>query len=103
VARMGGDEFVVLLPGSVGNSIQSRIAELRQIAIETTIPAHSVAMSIGEACYPEDGSDAEELLAAADKRMYSAKQARRKANVVPFPQVPVARAYTAPRIAGMGQ
>ncbi len=34
-------------------------------------------MSIGEACYPEDGSNAEELLAAADKRMYAAKQVKR--------------------------
>jgi diguanylate cyclase (GGDEF)-like protein len=91
VARMGGDEFVLLLPGSGNDGIRQRIDELRQIAIETAIPASSVCMSIGEACYPEDGSDAEELLAAADKRMYAAKQARRRPNIVAFPVAQAAR------------
>jgi diguanylate cyclase (GGDEF)-like protein/putative nucleotidyltransferase with HDIG domain len=103
VARMGGDEFVLLLPGSGGDSIRQRIDELRRIAIETRIPAHNVSMSIGEACYPEDGSDAEELLAAADKRMYSAKQIRRKSNVVVFPSNPAETAGASPRAARVAQ
>jgi diguanylate cyclase (GGDEF)-like protein/putative nucleotidyltransferase with HDIG domain len=103
VARMGGDEFVLLLPGSGGHSIQQRLDELRRIAIETTIPNHTVSMSIGAVSYPEDGSDAEELLAAADKRMYSAKQARRKSNVVAFPPIPAESPRVAPLAAGMAQ
>jgi diguanylate cyclase (GGDEF)-like protein/putative nucleotidyltransferase with HDIG domain len=85
VARMGGDEFVLLLPGNGGDLMRQRIDELRQVSVETAIPAHNVCMSIGEVCYPDDGSDAEELLAAADKRMYAAKQAKRKAKVIEFP------------------
>jgi GGDEF domain-containing protein len=33
-------------------------------------------VSVGEACFPEDGTDAEQLLSVADKRMYQAKQSR---------------------------
>lgn len=102
VARMGGDEFVLLLPGSGGDAIRQRIGELRRIAIETAIPAHNVCMSVGEACYPEDGSDAEELLAAADKRMYAAKQIRRKSGATAIPPA-LENAYRLPQVAEMAQ
>ncbi|MGO4883381.1 MAG: HD domain-containing phosphohydrolase [Bryobacteraceae bacterium] len=96
VARMGGDEFVLLLPGSDRRAIQNRIAEIRQIAIGTGMPAGAgVSMSIGEAYYPEDGADAEELLAEADKRMYKAKQLRKKHRLAVYPQTSVEIAATA--------
>ena len=41
-----------------------------------------LSVSIGEACFPEDGTDAEQLLAVADKRMYEAKQ-RGRAHPIP--------------------
>jgi diguanylate cyclase (GGDEF)-like protein len=77
VARMGGDEFVILLPGSDREAVYRRISEFQSIACDATQTvsgAGVITLSVGEAFYPEDGSDAEQLLAEADRRMYKSKQ-----------------------------
>jgi GGDEF domain-containing protein len=40
-----------------------------------------LSLSVGEAFFPEDGVDAEELLAAADRRMYRVKRSHRAARI----------------------
>lgn len=84
VARMGGDEFVMLFC-----DVQSRdavSAKVDQILQALAPPLEGdfggIAMpscSIGVACYPVDGEDADTLLAHADGAMYRAK--RRTAGV----------------------
>jgi diguanylate cyclase (GGDEF)-like protein len=77
---MGGDEFVLVLPASDCESIQRRIGELREIGARAGCAVAGVAgmtISIGEAFFPVDGSDAEQLLAEADRRMYLNKRAAR--------------------------
>jgi diguanylate cyclase (GGDEF)-like protein len=82
VARMGGDEFVVIVQVRNGDdeawlrAVASRVqaAISRPVAIE----GHWVVVgaSIGVARFPEDGDDSESLLRRADEAMYRAKQGR---------------------------
>jgi diguanylate cyclase (GGDEF)-like protein len=73
VARFGGDEFVVLAPGSAGRTVAERIAAA-VAALEAVEGGGSVTVSGGVARFPEDGSSAEALLAAAEAALRSAKQ-----------------------------
>ncbi len=86
-ARMGGDEFVVLLPGMPHTAVAERIQHMRkaildQTKAETGLP---LSVSIGSACLPLDGRDAESLLATADRSMYASKNACPKAEPAPLP------------------
>ena len=82
VARMGGDEFVVLLPG-----VRQADAEVKAQQLQTVVAnvCHNLfgerllTVSTGVALYPADGSDAEQLLAEADRRMYKQKRERSEA------------------------
>jgi diguanylate cyclase (GGDEF)-like protein/putative nucleotidyltransferase with HDIG domain len=79
VARMGGDEFVLILPNLPREIAAVKIEEIRQIVRQAGdgLGDHSLGLSIGEAYYPADGLDAEDLLAKADERMYKVRQASR--------------------------
>jgi diguanylate cyclase (GGDEF)-like protein len=77
-ARYGGDEFVVLLPESptsgaldVAERIRGAIGA-RPLAIDGQQIVTSV--SIGVACFPEDGHTLDALAARADRALYQAKQ-----------------------------
>src|SRR5690349_8906391 len=82
VARMGGDEFVLILPASKREDLRVRIAELANIGAQAAVVG--LTMSVGEAFYPQDGDDAEQLLAEADRRMYTTKQAEKKKRDIPL-------------------
>ncbi|MDO8336365.1 MAG: EAL domain-containing protein [Candidatus Saccharibacteria bacterium] len=78
VARMGGDEFTLLLQKIAVNTDVAHIAEKVIAAIEqpAEINGHEVVVgcSIGIAIYPQAGRDADTLLKHADMAMYKAKQ-----------------------------
>lgn len=80
VARMGGDEFVLVLPGMAAKELDTKVKRLMHIASEAGrdgVGDDILSASVGTAHFPEDGSDAETLLAEADKRMYRVKQSHR--------------------------
>jgi diguanylate cyclase (GGDEF)-like protein/putative nucleotidyltransferase with HDIG domain len=77
VARMGGDEFVIVAPGMNLEAANEKASRLNQLAIEAgrkIAGRDLVALSVGTAFCPEDGFDVEHLLAEADRRMYSMKK-----------------------------
>lgn len=81
VSRMGGDEFVVVLPGVDRTAAQARCQALEEVVILAGIEVcgeQCVGLSAGIAQFGVDGSSPNELLEAADVRMYQSKQ-RRKA------------------------
>ncbi|HAS77544.1 MAG TPA: diguanylate cyclase [Marinobacter adhaerens] len=75
VARIGGDEFVLLLQGDDHHeAVYQRI--LATVGDPVTVGDQNVSLtaSLGITRYPEDGSDAEGLIRHADQAMYSAKE-----------------------------
>jgi diguanylate cyclase (GGDEF)-like protein len=77
VARMGGDEFVIVAPGMSPEAASEKSSRLNQLAVEAgrkIAGRNLVALSVGTAFCPQDSFDVERLLAEADRRMYSMKQ-----------------------------
>jgi diguanylate cyclase (GGDEF)-like protein len=76
-ARMGGDEFVILAPGMTESAVAERTGALNYLARQAgqdVCGEDSLSLSAGAAFYPQDGTNAEQLLAEADRRMYAAKR-----------------------------
>jgi len=77
VARMGGDEFVVLLPGA-NSEMAQQVADKLIHTLRASMPlggviAYQPMASAGIAVFPEDGESADLLLRNADLAMYTAK------------------------------
>ncbi len=77
VTRLGGDEFILLFPGTDGSGA-AQVAEklIHSITQAFSTPAQelNVSASIGIAIYPDDGEDFETLSKNADTAMYRVKQ-----------------------------
>jgi diguanylate cyclase (GGDEF)-like protein/PAS domain S-box-containing protein len=78
ICRIGGDEFVVVLPEVKRSSDVAQVAQkvIEQLSQPVLIEERelTVTPSIGIAVFPEDGRDAETLIRNADAAMYHAKE-----------------------------
>ena len=74
VCRWGGDEFVIMLPetdrseaGALAERLRAEVADCGKCAGAT--------ISLGVACFPQDGKDYDGLVANADRALYASKHA----------------------------
>ena len=81
LSRLGGDEFIVLLPELAGPADAQRVAQKlgSVLSAPCTVDGYEVHLgaSIGIVFYPDDAQDAQTLLRYADMAMYRAKAAGR--------------------------
>jgi len=80
VARVGADEFVLLLASARPEELAGKIDSLDRLvanACRSLCGQEDSGMAVGVACFPEHGGDAESLLAFAEQGMARAKEARR--------------------------
>jgi diguanylate cyclase (GGDEF)-like protein len=76
VARLGGDEFVILA-GSANPDYAAQLAQkiLEQLRLPILVGGQSISISgsLGIAVFPDNGTDTQQLMRAADMAMYTAK------------------------------
>lgn len=74
-ARIGGDEFALLLPETDHAGAVTLVQRLTAAAADQHIDGYPVRCSAGIAVYPDDGRTVEALLRSADGALYRAKRA----------------------------
>lgn len=82
--RYGGEEFVLIMPGTTARDARARLEALR-VAVSRAVIHHEgralepITVSIGLAASPDHGKDGPTLVAAADAALYAAKRSGRNA------------------------
>ena len=82
-ARLGGEEFVVLLPDTGAEACQVVAERIRKAVSHMSMPQVKdkplppVTVSLGIAVYPEHGGTMEEMLHSSDRALYESKRAGR--------------------------
>jgi diguanylate cyclase (GGDEF)-like protein len=90
VARIGGDEFVVVLrelrsEGAVSTLTQRLATLIQELKLPEGVDGN-LGASFGLAAFPQDGRRMIDLLLAADQRMYADKLSRKRLYILPRPR-----------------
>jgi diguanylate cyclase (GGDEF)-like protein len=93
VGRMGGEEFVMLLPGTDRAGAVEAAEKIRAAIAALSVPGveREITISIGIAVIPEHAGDADGLLREADRALYAAKEGGRNRVAVAVPSEAAAR------------
>ncbi|RBY89921.1 diguanylate cyclase [Blastococcus sp. TF02A-26] len=75
--RVGGEEFVLLLPGRDGDEAVSVAERVRRVVAASPVAGLPLTVSAGVSCRPADGATLPDLLREADRALYAAKAAGR--------------------------
>jgi diguanylate cyclase (GGDEF)-like protein/PAS domain S-box-containing protein len=82
--RVGGDEFIALLPNIEGHAAVQKIVEKMRRTVRTPFQFGGqdleIQFSAGIAIYPDDAKDGRQLIQRADEQMYRAKSRSRNSN-----------------------
>jgi diguanylate cyclase (GGDEF)-like protein len=78
VGRLGGEEFVLVLPAMEAAEAREVAERARAAVSEVMVGGKPLECSAGVAAYPDDATGAAELLAAADAALYAAKDGGRR-------------------------
>jgi diguanylate cyclase (GGDEF)-like protein len=80
VARYGGDEFVILLPGVDKETADEIAQRIRNVVFSTTLEVDvkmvRIKVNVGAASFPESGNNLQAVMTAADRAMYKDKDLR---------------------------
>jgi diguanylate cyclase (GGDEF)-like protein len=83
--RYGGDEFIVLLQNTPAQGVLEAAERIRKAVLTRPIEFAgerlTCTVSIGAACFPEDGRNLESLIGHADRGLYRAKQEGRDRSI----------------------
>lgn len=86
LARYAGDEFVAIVPETDRESISELSRRIEKAVNEFVLPLGEgecarVGVSIGAACYPNDGETLDQIIIRADKGMYEVKAQRKQTHL----------------------
>ncbi|MET0751822.1 MAG: diguanylate cyclase [Pyrinomonadaceae bacterium] len=84
LSRYAGDEFVAIIPETSNDDIKDLCRRMEKAVAEFALPVSDgksarVGVSVGAACYPNQGETLDQILIAADKSMYRVKAFHKQA------------------------